>query len=89
MQNITDDQGQFQLIVNINERRKIYDMRFSSNNDHFVFFKIKIKDFGFESRFDVETTYFPEKLSSEVKFYFNQSQLMFSGNLKYSVQEFL
>ena len=74
------------ITFSINQRRKIYDMRFSSNNDHFVFFKIKIKDFGFESRFDVETTYFPEKLSSEVKFYFNQSQLMFSGNLKYSVQ---
>ena len=31
MQNITDDQGQFQLIVNINERRKIED-DISSNN---------------------------------------------------------
>ena len=31
MQNITDDQGQFQLIVNIIERRKIVD-DISSNN---------------------------------------------------------
>ena len=74
------------ITFSINERRKIYDMRFSSNNDHFVFIKLKLKDFGLESSFDVETTYLPEKLSAEVNCYFNNSHLIFGGKLKYSFQ---
>ena len=72
------------LTFSINERRNVYEVRFSLNNDHFAFARLKLKTFGFESRFDLETTLLREKLSSELKYNFDPSSLSLHGKLTFS-----
>ena len=66
----------------INNKKRIYESRFSVNNDHFLYAFVKAKVDQVEAGFSLETKYLTEKLSGTFQYYYFEN--LFFTNIEVS-----
>ena len=67
----------------INNRKQMYESRFSVNNDHFLYAMLKIKDFGVDSSFTIETKKLKDKVSGNFKYNYENGELSSMAEFTY------
>ena len=63
------DNGFASASISIDKLKRIYEGRFSVNNDHFLYIFLKLTDSGMDSRFSLETTKLRHKAFGSVSYH--------------------